>query len=500
MMAMRQGLLLFLLGLLSLGLRLFYAAGITFPPPDDPAYYVTAARNLYLGRGFTSDVIWQYGGVLPKAPTINHPAGDFWPPLPSWLICGSFLVVGDSWPAAQLPGVLAGSGLSIVTYMVGRQIFVNNGRGLPLSAALLVAANGLLAYHSASADSAAPFSLLSALALWLASNLRGNALVVGALVGLACLARNEGILLYLAIALVNRTASRSLGLSGLVALAVVAPWLWRNYVTFGTPFPAPFLRLALLTEYTDLFNYVTPVNWERWWGQGLPALLAVRAAALWHNWHGVLDFLFFPTALLPVAGLWLLRREKCLIPVIAFGALLFLTSGLVFPIATMAGTFYHAVGGLAPFLAVATIYALRQAIAFLARWRAWKRDLFWVIYAALLLIAVAQFVLTARITAQEHKRQQLVLTSVASWLSNHPTRAVIATQPYNLNYLTGLPSLMLPANEEPAILRDLAGRYGARYLAITQRLGRYPEILWDDKPQGFRPVYRTPEAEIYEIE
>jgi 4-amino-4-deoxy-L-arabinose transferase-like glycosyltransferase len=490
-----------LVALVALIVRAVYASAIVGPPADDPAYYVTVARNLYDGHGFTSNVIWQYG--LPfNSPT--HPAGEFWMPLASWLIYGAYLIAGVSWPAAQAPGVVIGSGLAVLAYAVGWRLFARMAgrRGLAMAAGLLVALNGVLAYQSVSADSSAPFALLAAIALWIAGshfdpdNVGARRTVgrraawaacVGLLTGLAYLARSDG--LYVVFAMTALTAIASLRCRSVESVAgwllpmlagagaVVSPWLVRNLTVFGTPFPASATRLMFLTRYEDLFTYSEPPALDRWWAQGVPALLAIRGEALWHNWNGVLDFLFFPTVLLPVAGLLLLRHNRELAPAGWFGGLLLAGTALVFPVVTLAGTFYHDAGALAPFLAVGSVWAVRAGVGRLAAARRWRHDLFGLAYGALLTVVLAQFVLTLGVTAAEHRSQVERLGRVASWLEQRDSKVVISTEPYNLSYLTGGEALMLPSGEPPAVVLALARRYQARFVVITHEAGLYPAAL-----------------------
>jgi hypothetical protein len=220
-----------------------------------------------------------------------------------------------------------------------------------------------------------------------------------------------------------------------------------------------------------------PLTVERWWAQGLPTLLAIRGEALWHNWHDVLDFLVFPTALLPIAGLLLLRRRSELAPVWWFGALLLASTALVFPIATLAGTFYHDAGALAPFLAVGSVWAVKAGVDYLAALRRWRRDLFGLAYGALLTVVLAQLVLTWGVTGAEHRAQAARLTQVAAWLVESDARVIVSTEPYNLSYLTGGEALMLPTGEPPAVVLDLARRYRAEFVVITHEAGLYPGAL-----------------------
>jgi hypothetical protein len=414
------------------------------------------------------------------------------------------VITGVSWPAAQAPGVLMGSGLAVLTYAIGWRLFAGNAgqRGLATAAGLLVALNGVLAYQSVSADSSAPFALLGTLALWIAGRHFSSvalgatrigrrqvvrAALCGLCAGLAYLARSDGLYVVLAMAAVTVLAglrrrgveSMARWLLPMLAAAglVVCPWLLRNLIVFGTPFPASATRLMFLTHYEDLFNYAAPPTLERWWSQGLPALLAIRGEALWHNWNGVLDFLFFPTVLLPIVGLVLLRRRSELTPAWWFGGMIVISTALVFPIATLAGTFYHDAGALAPFLAIGSVWAVKAGVDCLAVARRWRHDLFGLAYGALLTVVLVQLGLTLGVTGAEHRAQAVRLAQVASWLNERDAKGVISTEPYNLSYLTGGEAVMLPAGEPPAVVLDLARRYQAKFVVITHQAGLYPGAL-----------------------
>ena len=67
---------------IAIAVRVVAASIITFPKPEDTAYYVGVARNLVEGRGLVSDALWSYGTpplVFPR------PAFEVWLPLPSLL-------------------------------------------------------------------------------------------------------------------------------------------------------------------------------------------------------------------------------------------------------------------------------------------------------------------------------------------------------------------------------------------------------------------------------
>ena len=73
---------------IALAVRIVAASTISFPKPEDTAYYVGVARNLVEGlqgvpgRGLVSDALWSFGTpplVFPR------PAFEVWLPLPSLL-------------------------------------------------------------------------------------------------------------------------------------------------------------------------------------------------------------------------------------------------------------------------------------------------------------------------------------------------------------------------------------------------------------------------------
>src|SRR4029078_12262946 len=86
--------------------RLWAAQTITFPRPEDTAYYVGVARNLLEGRGLVSDALWSFGTpplVFPR------PAFEVWLPLPTFLAAIPMAVLGHTFSAAQTVSVVLGS-------------------------------------------------------------------------------------------------------------------------------------------------------------------------------------------------------------------------------------------------------------------------------------------------------------------------------------------------------------------------------------------------------
>ncbi len=512
--------------------RLAYAAAVPFPPADDPAYYATVARNLAAGRGFVSDVIWQYNIIFAQ-PT--HPAGELWMPLPSFAMAICLRLFGNGWLSAQIPGIAAGSALAALSYGIAREALRGDAwaRVGAWCSALLVALNGVLSYQSVSGDSSSLFSVLVAAALLLAGRAlspsdsgaapatfvargltAGTAVGAGAALGLAYLTRSDVLLIVPALAWIALRSNAGaggrkarawwLGITFAAASAVVLPWLARNLVEFGTPFPMPAARLALLTTYDALFDFPAAMT------AGLPdmsEMISLRLQALWFSWQNVLGFLFFPTALIPVAGLVVAHHRPGVRLAGVAGISIFLGTALVFPVPTLAGTSYHDAGAFAPWLALGTVVLARCCMSLASERRGWKSDLFWIPYLALLALTIAQLGMTAVAVRRQHSGEEEFARSAGAWLESRGAAVVISNAPYNLDYVARQPGLKLPAAQRPEAVHELARRYGASVLVVIGSEGLYPKAL-SDAPicgkddiadQPFCLAHSAPGWKAYEI-
>jgi hypothetical protein len=550
--------ILILLLAAGLGVRYSYASKVVFPPLDDPAFYLSTAQNVVKGRGLEIDALWSYQIPFSK---VTHPSHEHWMPLTTGLMAAAFALLDTSLRTGQLPGLLAGALLAPLTYLFGRRALpeglpssaiggrqpvrglLGGNRGVALGAALLIATSATLSYQAASADSSAPFALLAAWALTIAvrpPGHDGSYLGVGLLIALAYLARADGLLLLVAVPLAwwllpppprppverpdsptaqfvwehwpreegaEETEQRSLGpgMSSLLDLAVafaivVAPWLIRNYLAFGTPLPSSVLSQAWLTDYVDTFNYWSQPTWQTLVEQGWQAILIQRGQALLDN-GSVFLLNTFPWGLLALPGLWLLRHRWPFFPPLVYGLLLFFVTALVFPVSSTAGTFYHSLGAVMPFLALAAVYAVQQGTRRIIKNREMSIAIFAAVTAGLLVLTAAQVVITLPAVAERHQAEKEQFEAVTEWLTQnaYPGDVVMTTQPYTLNYASGRPSIVLPGNEPLDSAWEAAQRYGARFLVITQTFGRYPEILHEQPDPRFRLLEATETAEIYEI-
>ena len=515
-------LLVLLILTVSLTVRWLYVRAVVFPPLDDPTFYLATAENLVSGRGLVVDALWSYQMPFPS---VTHPSHEHWMPLTTGLIASAFALLGSSLRTGQLPGMILGALLAPFTYLVGRRTLPGGlcNRWVAFSAALLVAISATLSYQSASSDSSAPFALIAASALLLASvrpRTRLGYVITGLLVALAYLTRSDGLLLLIAIPLAwwllpapastapgagGRDGHPRPGLAGLAVMVLafallIAPWLVRNYIAFGTPLPGSVLSQARISDYVESFNYQTFPTWDMLFARGWQALLLQRLQALLHN-GGVFLLSAFPWGLLALPAIWLLRRERIYSVPFAYGLLLFVVTAIVFPVSSVAGTFYHSLGAVVPFLALATTSVVQRASHYLGQAHRLAHPLFVGITAGLVVLAGAQMILTRPAVAQAHRAVEEQFEAVATWLAQHaaPGSVIMTTQPYTLNYASGYPAIPLPGSESPDAAWEAAQQYGARLLVITQIFGNYPDVLHQNPDPRFRPLDSINGTEIYGI-
>ncbi|HEX7612694.1 MAG TPA: hypothetical protein VF371_07955, partial [Candidatus Limnocylindrales bacterium] len=151
---------------IALMVRAVAAAAVSFPVPEDTAYYAGVARNLVEGRGLISDSLWSYG-TQPLA--VPRAAFEVWMPLPSLLaaIPMGFLGAANWFRAAQVASVLVSSAIPVLAWRLGADVAsemglpVGRARALAVGSGLVTAGLGPLVIFGALPDSTALFAALS---------------------------------------------------------------------------------------------------------------------------------------------------------------------------------------------------------------------------------------------------------------------------------------------------------------------------------------------------
>jgi hypothetical protein len=358
------------------------AVGVLFSGPayPDAYYYAHVAQQLAAGNGFTSDYLWNLadaGGALPALAHLPVPANALWMPLAELVQLPLLALFGGGTFAPALTFALIGALAAPLTYWMGRDLGL--GARASVVGGLMVAVPAGLTPFVAQPDNFALLMVLGPLALWLcARGSRGDttAFVLGGLVvGLATLARFDGVLLALPFVLVFMrqgfsggarvlSAAAAAGFVGVLAL-VLAPWLVRQWLVFGSPVPGA--GTLWLTNYQQLFSFSSAPSFDGWLAQGFVQILTNHLGGLLSA-LGLFALLPLAVVLAPFAatGAWARRQDPAFVPFFVYAVAVFLVVGVGFAVLVPHGTFLHAAAGLVPHTFLLVAVGVERAV----RWAA----------------------------------------------------------------------------------------------------------------------------------
>jgi 4-amino-4-deoxy-L-arabinose transferase-like glycosyltransferase len=507
---------------------------VDYAPYGDPAYYQLVAQELAGGHGFTVPVLWSFldvGGHLPADPTLPIPSNGHWMPLTSIVAAGSIAVFGDllgPWRAGQLPMVVIGAALVPVTYYLTRDLW--ESRFHAWVAALLVLAAGPLLVMAPLVDAFVVFGAAGVAAIWCSTQAvrapRAGPWMVaaGALVGLATLARVDGLLLAVAPATAWATrrdwsgwpARIGWGAGSLVAaLAVVAPWLARDLGVFGSPLPSAGGHTLWITSYNQQFSIAADPTVGQYLAWGPGNIIGSKLAS-WGELVGRTAVLLGGLFAIPFAyGLWRERGRPELRPFLAYFVVMFLAMGAVFTFHAPKGAFYHSSLAWLPFAAGIAAANLGPAAA--AAGRAWPflrrpathRFLAVAGLGGALALSLAGSTVLIGQWSDAHAR----LRQAAQFLASQPTPSavVMAYDPAALFALTGNPGVAPPFDTFP-VIGQVIRAYDVRWVVITLSPNetRDPLGLWDgaaatdsagNHPDFLpaSPAFDGPRVRVYEV-
>ena len=392
---MRTPLALYLLALVG---RLVLIALHPDPAYPDSYYYADVARSLVTGHGFNVDFVWifaEVGGKIPAVPHLPIPSNAHWMPLASLVQVPFLAVFGMNAYAAALPFALSGALAAPLAWAIGRE--AGASRLVSVGAGILTAFPALSFPFMAQTDNFSLYQPLVAGALLLgARGLKGHPwsfALAGLLVGVATLARNDGVLaggvLGLAFLWDRWRAWRSGG-SRLPAIpiwsaivcaglfvVVMAPWIVRQLDVFGSISPSSASGKVLFIRTIEEWNQITsPASLDYLLGMGIGPLLVTRVGGLVAA-IGIFTTLIGAGLLIPpmLIGAWGRRRSVDFGPWFAYGAALFAFSGLVSAVHVPGGTFIHSAVALAPHGYVLVLEGVAAVVGWIAtRRRTWNRD------------------------------------------------------------------------------------------------------------------------------
>ena len=515
---------------LALVVRLVLLVGFPDPAYPDSFSYVDVAHGLAAGHGFSVDAVWifaEVGGAIPANPVLPIPSNAHWMPLASLVQVPFIWLLGPTALASALPFAFLGSLAAPLTWALARDAGAT--RLVAVGAGVLVAIPAASAVFMAQPDNFGLYQPLVAGALWMgARGLRGSArsfALGGLLVGLATLARNDGVLVGAALALAfawDRWAAwRSRGsrrpaipVWAAVAcfalfLVVVAPWLARQLAVFGSIAPSSASGKVLFIRSIEEWNSITtPANLEWLLSQGLGPLLASRIGGL------VAAITIFAVlvggvvlAPLMVVGGWARRRSVAFGPFFAYTGLLFAFSALVSAVHVPGGTFIHSAVGLAPHAYVLALEGVAVAVGWVAArrstWSAPTATRFFSVAAVgfAAVVAIGSALVTQAAWTSRRDDFLLVdrgLADAGAW----PDDRVMSIDASGTRYWTGHGGVVL-VNDPLATIEEVARAYDIRWLVLNRAdtVASSAPILdggarppWLGAPVASRPARLLPDA------
>ncbi len=414
-------LVLFLLSVLVLSLVGYFQSS---PGYMDADYYFAGGTLLAENRGLNEPFIWNY---LDNPQSVPHPAFTYWMPLAALISAASMAVTQQvDYSSARIGFLLLAASIAPLTAYLSYRLNRTRWSAL-ISGGLAIIAGFYLAYLPTT-DTFAIYMLLGTLLLLLAipqenppGRLRWFLIpwLAGILAGLMNLARADGIL-WLGFAIIimfllpdPQGAGRRIRPAGILYkliacvvgyFAILGPWMYRNWIYFGTWFSPAGSRVLWLRNYDELYIYPASVlTWEHWIRQGLRAILISRGYAFGQNLQTLIavqgSIFLVP---LIVLGLWKLRRERVVQIGLFAWVMTFAIMTFLFPFQGARGGFFHSGAALQPLFWAAVPAGLEVFIAWGIKVRGWKRDQARIIFGSGFLLLSA--LLTIFIVRREGNR------------------------------------------------------------------------------------------------
>ncbi|MGO9205734.1 MAG: ArnT family glycosyltransferase [Candidatus Limnocylindrales bacterium] len=472
--------------------RVITALPFFAPGYPDSVYYLATAREIVAGHGFTMPYIWAFvdtGGHLPAIGTLPIPSNEHWMPLASIVEVPFIWLLGSTYLASCLPfWILAALGASI-TYLLGMDAGL--GRGISIAAGLLMVMPGAAAGYMSQPDNFSLYLVLGVTAMWLcvrgaAGNPRAFALG-GVVVGLAMLARTDGVLLgvpfVVAFALerwrrwrgsergpVRISWGAAIVCFGLF-LVVMAPWWIRDYSIFGSISPSSSSgRILWIRTYEQLFSVSDQTTPATFFAQGWGPLLTSRIGGLIVAIEvlAAQPLLIF---LVPfcLVGVWLHRHDPAFHPWLVYGTTFLLFAGVVFAVHLPYGMALHSEMALVPQAYLLSVVGIGATVRWVAarrpHWDAPRATRTFTVTAIVLVWLVSG--LSTGLLARAWGREADYRTAL---MAAHPipsTDRLMSPDPGAYWYHWGIVGIPTP-NDPLDVIREAAARYDVRWLAVEK--------------------------------
>jgi len=475
-----------ILSVLQLFIILFVARYQTIPGNIDADYYFMGGVRLAQGHGFTENFIWNYFNDPVSLPQPSH---SYWMPLASIITAiGMWLMGNHTFAAGRLAFIFLSILIPFLTAALAYRI--TSRRDLAIFSGLLSLFSGFYLPYLPVTENYSIFMVLGALYLL---NMDGEKyFLLGVLSGLMSLARSDGMIwLALTFSLIaihywrNETLhlskpkpvsvliNLSLALAGF--LLIMLPWYLRDIAVFGAPMSESTRRTFWLTDYYQTFIYpASQLTFHNWLASGWNSILALRLSAFQRVLYNIIVvqgvIVLLPFILL---GAWKLRNKSQVRLGLAAWALLIFVFTLIFPLAGVRGSYYHAVSALQPLLWVLAPVGLNILFQRLQSIKIVQLPRLEVILQSTLVLLVALISyssVNALVFTNGWQRGELTYPKVEKFLLQQniqPEEPVMVINPPGYTMMTERPAVMFPYGGEEAII-GVAHKFGVRYIVLKE--------------------------------
>jgi hypothetical protein len=506
-----------------------------YPDPayPDSYYYVEVARAIAAGHGLNVDFVWifaEVGNHLPNPAVLPIPSNAHWLPLDSFLQAPFISLLGATAFASALPGVLIGSLAAPLTWLIARD--AGSRPIVGTAAGVIAAVPGAATVFLAQPENFAILQPLVAATLWLtARGLKGDGrsfALAGLLAGLATLARNDGILLFGAIALVwladrvrawrarrgARTWTRRddrppiSWLAGIAAvvlfMVVMGPWWARQLAVFGSISPTSSSGAALwirtIQEWNSITADPTPAHF---FAQGWGPIIASRLQGLVDAFGNFVTFIA-SVVLLPflVIGMVVRRHSPDFGPWFVYTFVAFAGATILYPLHVPGGAFIHTAIGLLPHAAILSVEGILVVVGWISRRRQqWQPSLAGSVFVwgmTALVVATALVFTPAVMSGWNAVRQPRV--ALASYLAGSgipSTDRFLSIDAGGIKYWTGHPGIVTP-DDPIEVIQSVAIAYDTRWLVLERgdAARALAPVLAGTRPSWIgAPVFSVPAAD-----
>ncbi|MBA2380750.1 MAG: glycosyltransferase family 39 protein [Chloroflexi bacterium] len=475
--------------------RLILAIAYPDPAYPDSYYYVDVGRSLATGHGFSVDFIWVFaevGGKIPAVPVLPIPSNAHWLPLASIIQAGFTTVFGSSPLMTAMPMVIIGSLTAPLVWLIARDAGLRTSVGI--GAGLLAAAPGAGAAFMSQPENFGILQPLVAATIFLvARGLKGDArayALAGLLVGLASLARNDGIFLGLTTALIFfYDRIRSIRSHGLIApkipfrsavicfglyLLVMAPWWARQFAVFGSISPTASSGDALWIRTMQEWNSLTAQpSIAKFLDQGIAQIVQVRVLGLV---AAIANFsvIIGSIVLVPfmVMGAWRHRHTTDFQPWFVHAIVVFLAAAIIYPVHVPGGAFIHSAIGLSGHAYILALEGVLAAVGWMAarrpRWDAGRAGSIFVTAVVVFVLAlVPVYALGVQRTWDESRQPRIAVAAALDRLGVGMDERILSIDAAGIKYWTGRGGIVTPDDPLDTI-EAVARAYHPRWLIVER--------------------------------